>query len=442
MFSQSLFQPKSGQFASYQKIWQLAWPMILANISVPLLGFVDTAVIGHLPDPSFLAGTALASLLITVSFWLCGFLRMSTTGLIAQALGRADPKQVSRIFAQGIGLAMALACLFLILQGPLFSLLPFFTSNTSELDTVLVHARTYFDIRIWAAPMTLVSLVLTGYLIAKGQTKRVLIAVIGCNLINLFADIILVPVLDFGVAGLASASLLAEASQLLILLSFNRSEFKSLTWRWQWLTQGLTRLFQLNFVLFCRSALLQLCLSFMTLYASRYGQTAIAVNAILMQFFLFISFSMDGIAFALESLVGKRFGAGQLRPTLVLIRRGLELALTLALVYTLVYGLTFEIIISALTSIDKLQLALSDYLWCALLLPIMTFASFIYDGVFIGLGWVRQMRNSMALAAAVFFVVVLIAQLWGNMGLWFAFLCFMLSRGISQHVYLKGLVEK
>ena len=433
----ALFQSRQSKVP--QTIWRLALPMILANISVPLLGFVDTAVIGHLPKATFLAGTALGSLLITVLFWLCGFLRMSTTGLVAQASGRDDGVGITRVLGQGMVFAWALGVVIILCQSFIFSTLPILTGASSELDEALEFARQYFDIRIWIAPVTLSSMVLTGLLIGLGQTKRVLFAIIVCNLINLVADLLFVPVMGLNVRGLAFASVLAELIQIVILLRFVVQLVNIKTLRHLPMTTGLGQLFRLNGTLFLRSALLQLCLSFMTIYASHYGEQAVAINAILMQFFLFISFSMDGIAYALESQVGKSFGANQLWKARLFIHYGLVMALKLSLAYSLIYGLLYQPIVSALTSIPTLRSELASYWWCVLLMPLISFTSFIYDGIFIGLSWVKAMRNSMAIASLGFFILVYSSLAWGNQGLWVAFLGFLLLRGGSQHWMLRRL---
>ena len=420
-----------------RNIWQLAWPMILANISVPLLGFVDTAVIGHLPNSNFLAGTALGSLLITVLFWLLGFLRMSTTGLVAQTAGRGDRLESNRYLAQGIGIALLLAFVILMLQGYLFALLPYLTGHDAQVQMSLEYARMYFDIRIWITPVSLCNLVLTGYLIGQGQTKRVLTAVIVCNLVNLFADILFVPVMGLGVEGVAYATVLAELTQFVLLAMVIVPQAQISKWQKSWFTHNLRQAFKLNSTLFFRSALLQLCLSFMTLYASNYGAQAIAINAILMQFFLFISFAMDGIAFALESIVGNYYGASQTWKAKLNIRRGFVMAFKFSLVYSLVYVFCYDWIVMLLTDISDLRVALQQYWLVVICLPLVSFASFIYDGIFVGLAWVKQMRNSMLHAAVVYFLAVWLTLSLNNLGLWMAFLSFMLARGASQYFYLK-----
>lgn len=434
----STFQKFSLNTISARKIWLLAWPMILANISVPLLGFVDVAVIGHLPSPAFLAGTTLGSLVIMVLFWLLGFLRMSTTGLVAQAFGDNNPQQEAVVVLQGVFIALLLSTVILLSQTTLFSYFISLLATDVDLSASIDAARTYFSIRIWSAPISLINLVLTGYLIGKGQTKVVLFALLVCNSVNLIADIVLVPILEMGVAGVASASVLAEISLFIFLL---RNVLPQISHHVRFTLTVLAnskRLISLNSLLFLRSMLLQLCLSFITIYATKYGEIAVATNAIIMQFFMFISFTMDGIAFALESLIGQYYGKKQKRKVALFVRTGLRLATIGALLYSLAYWLFAEFIVSLLTNISSLQTALQNYYGWIVLLPLVSYLSFILDGVFVGLAYSFKMFKSMLIAAITFFVVFYFSQSLGNHSLWLAFSGFMLARGGSQWFMMKN----
>ncbi len=438
----SLFQSSAWSGTRINiKIWHLAWPMILANISIPMLGFVDTAVIGHLPDSHFLAGTALASLFISVIFWLLGFLRMSTTGLVAKARGEKSPVLAVTHLYQALLLSFILALLLILLQSPLFSLLQWLSSDDLSMQATYEAAKTYFDIRIWAAPFVLANMALTGFLIGSGKTKWVLKALIVCNLVNLFADILFVPVLSLGVAGVAYASILAEIVQLAMILYLILPELKLVLLKKQAILKGWLKLLQMNGNLFARSALLQACLSFMTIYATQFGSQTVAINSLLMQFFLFISFSLDGVAFALESLVGNSLGQKKQKRLVAYIVQGIKIGLCFALAYTVFYFMTVDLIIWMLTDIDSLKLALADYHIWIVIMPMSCFLSFLFDGVFVGLGWDKKMRNSMLIAALVFFSVILIfsqyESIFSNHVLWGAFTSFMLARGVSQGVMLR-----
>lgn len=428
-----------GNTATSRTIWQLAWPMILANISVPLLGFVDTAVIGHLPDAGYLAGVALGSLVVTVTFWLLGFLRMSTTGLIAQA--STDKQQQQNIVLQGITWVLLLSIVILSCQSQLFGLVSQLVQS-SDMALAKQSAHEYFDIRIWVTPFALANLVFTGYLIGQGNTKLVLHAVIAANLLNLFADILFVPILGWQVSGVAYASVLAE---LLLFVIYAKAVFKQLGFNTllNWRPSNIeVAMLKLNTSLFARSFLLQLCLSFMTLYAIRYGDVAVAANAILMQFFLFISFAMDGVAFALESMVGKAYGKQQQTRLRHYVTTGLILATGLAIAYCLAYLVLNQPIISLLSSVAEIQSLLLDYQLWIVLFPLVSYLSFIMDGVFVGLAWSKKMLSSMFAAALVFFASFLLTTDMGNQGLWLAFCLFMFTRGSVQLWQYKVKINK
>ncbi|NVK24910.1 MAG: MATE family efflux transporter [Gammaproteobacteria bacterium] len=403
--------------------------MILANISVPLLGFVDTAVVGHLAHPGFLAGTALGSLLVTVMFWLLGFLRMSTTGLVAQASD--DEGQQAYVIGQGLLWSCLLAVLILTFQSSLFSGLLLLVDQ-SNLDTALVSAEQYFSIRVWIAPLALMNIVFAGFYIGRGLTKFVLYGVLLSNSINLVLDILFVPVWGLGVSGVAYATVAAEVG-LFVYYGLGISRFlniKQCVARFSFMPD--LQMVKLNTSLFFRSFLLQLCISFLTIYATRFGEVSVAINAILMQFFLFISFSLDGVAFALESLVGKAKGRNNINKLRLYIRTGVIMASGFAVFYIVFYWLLNAQIVALLTDLEQIKSQMDDYVIWIILFPLVSYISFVMDGIFVGLAWSRQMLTSMFIAACVFFMVFMLSKGLLNHGLWLAFSCFMFARGISQ----------
>ena len=408
--------------------------MIIANITTPLLGIVDTSVIGHLSHPEYLSGTALASLMISVMLWLLGFFRMTTTGLVAQAYGNNNPIQQLVIILQGGVIAFVIASLIIIFKHQLFNLFSSLMNQSESIQTSTQIAYEYYSIRIWALPVSLCNLILTGYLIGRGQTRPILYTALCCNIINIFADIIFVPFLGWGVAGVAYASVIAETSMLALLVylifpTINQT-FHSAGFHISLIKQNFTLLLKLNQNLFVRALLLQAVLSFMTLKATHYGAHMVAVNALLMQFFLFASYTLDGIANALETQVG------QFKNKLLIMQHwvkvGCFLGLIIAGVYSLIYFLFSIEIIKLLTSIELLQTLTSDYLAWVWLLPIISCLSFIFDGVYIGLAWGVAMRNTMLLASVVFFFAFTLTSHLENHALWFAFSLFLLTRGLLQ----------
>lgn len=405
--------------------------MILANISVPLLGFVDTAVIGHLPSANYLAGTSLGALLVTVLFWLLGFLRMSTTGLVAKAFGQNNVQQQIKYVQQGIVIALIMSVVIFAFKKTLFSALMLVT-DTTELAEAIKFAQIYFDIRIWITPIALINLVLAGFLIGRGQTKAVLTAVIICNLVNLVADLILVPILNYGVEGVAYASVLAELTLFGIYLTTTKRALPDVfVFRQQHIRIN-RKLITLNRDIFVRSLLLQICLSFLTIYATRFGAEKVALNAIIMQLFLFISFAMDGLAFALESLIGQQDGKGNSKKVALYIRTGLIVSTIFAILYTAVYCVAAMEIVAVLTNIESIQILAVEYWPLITLLPLFSYWSFIFDGVFIGLANSKGMLISMAGALVIFFTSFIVLSSFGNFALWIAFCLFMAARGGIQ----------
>jgi MATE family multidrug resistance protein len=406
--------------------------MIIANISTPLLGFVDTAAIGHLGQTELLAGTALGSLIISLLIWLSGFLRMSITGVTAQALGNRNVNEATKLLVEGIQFALILGLFIIVFRSWFFTLLQYFVSHDG-MGSSLAAAEQYFSIRVWSVPFVLISLVLSGYLIASGRTKSVLKYVVLSNLVNLVGDILFVVVFDFAVQGLAVASVIADiflcVSYFLVVNQVTHFTNNSY-WRRLHIS---SKLLSLSGHIFLRSAILQLCLAFMTIYASNYGPTAVAMNAILMQFFIFISFSLDGVAYAAESKVGYLIGKKQNRKLNLVILSAITTSGVWACFYTILYAVLGKEIFALLTASEELiVLSNSYYIWM-IALPLVSFLSFIFDGIFIGLAWGKLMLKSMALAGVAFFgSFVMLNNLMENHSLWFAFSMFMIMRGLSQ----------
>lgn len=428
-----------------RKLLMLALPMIFSNITTPLLGLVDTAVIGHLEHAYYLGGIAVGSMIISVIFWLTGFLRMSTTGVVAQALGQQDSILAWRYFFHSMAIALGIALVLLLVQVPLKNLIFMIIAAG---DNVAKFGQVYFDIRIYSAPAALANLVILGYLVASQQIRWLVYQLLCVNLINIGLDVLFVVGFEWGVAGAAAASVIADYCGLLLLswvlfsslkrqrrqqsISLNLELFEAAMFK---------RLFSLNRDIFIRSVALQLCLAFITVTGARLGDRVVAANAILLNLFLFASYGLDGFAYAAESLVGHAKGKGKLKPLNTIVVQcafwcgliGVSFAIALWC-----WGATW---VSWLTDIGSVQQLTLVYLpWLCAVCGV-AWLSFLMDGVYIGLTRSRAMRNSMLVSSLVFFSVWFIAQIgleqigrqddWPNHSLWLAFLCFMLMRGIT-----------
>ncbi|PKG40747.1 MATE family efflux transporter [Psychromonas sp. Urea-02u-13] len=434
--------------ASHQKIFAIALPMMLSNISVPLLGLVDTAVIGHLPESYYLAGVAVGSMVVTLLFWMLVFLRMSTTGLVAQAVGANDQKQVLRLLMQSIFIALILAMLLLLLQNPLSSLAFHFVEGSEE---VLFYAREYFDIRIWSAPAALINMVLLGWLLGMQNAKIPMFLLIITNSVNILLDILFVVGFEWGVAGVAWASLCADYISLacgllivyrMVLPFYQKGDFLTLLKEILHL-KVLAPFILLNRNIFIRTLCLQVTYAFMTMQGVKLGDDVVSANAVLMHFLLIISFSMDGLAYAVEALVGKNVGQRCLEK----LKESIHLTLFWATIFSLIQLLLFYFygawVITQITSLEAVQSEAMKYLPWLILIPLTSMLGFVFDGIFIGMTRAKEMRNSMIFSLlVVYFPVWFIFAHEGNHALWIAMNAFMLSRGLSLLWIYKKLERK
>ena len=423
--------------ANHKKIFAIALPMMLSNISVPLLGIVDTAVIGHLPESYYLAGVAVGSMVVTLLFWILVFLRMSTTGLVAQAVGANDHLQILRLLIQSIFIALLLSIIILVLQDPLSSLTFYFIEGSEE---VLFYGQQYFNIRIWSAPAALINMVLLGWLLGMQNAKAPMFLLIMTNVINIVLDVLFVVSFEWGVEGVAWASLSADyislACGLLIIrrmvLPFYQSGDLIYLFKQVIKVKALAPFLLLNRDIFIRTLCLQVTYAFMTTQGVKLGDDVVSANSVLMHFLLIISFSMDGLAYAIEALVGKNIGQRCLKK----LKESIYLTLFWASIFSLIQLLLFYLfgrwIIQQITSIEAVQLEAITYLPWLVLIPITSMLGFVFDGVFIGMTRAKEMRNSMIFSLlSVYFPVWLLFESEGNHALWIAMNAFMLARGLS-----------
>ncbi|WP_354623172.1 MATE family efflux transporter [Psychromonas sp. MME2] len=424
-------------FSIHKKIFAIALPMMLSNISVPLLGLVDTMVIGHLPESYYLAGVAVGSMIVTLLFWILVFLRMSTTGLVAQAYGANDFSLILRLLMQSIAIALLLAMVILLLQFPIAELAFYFVDGSEQ---VLRYARQYFDIRVWSAPAALVNMVLLGWLLGMQNAKVPMFLLIVTNLVNMLLSVLFVVVFKWQVAGVAWASLSADYIALMCGCYFVFKRLRphyqkgDLTKSYHLLMQftSLKRFITLNMDIFIRTLCLQITFAFMTMQGVKLGDDIVSANAVLMQFLLIISFSMDGLAYAVEALIGKSIGQRNLSS----LKQSINATLFWAFLFCLIQFVAFysygDWIIAQITSIKHVQDEANHYLPWLIIVPITAMLGFVFDGVFIGMTRAKEMRNSMIFSlVVVYFPFWLLFSGQGNHALWIAMNAFMLSRGVS-----------
>ncbi|MFM5194294.1 MATE family efflux transporter [Aeromonas media] len=420
----------------HRAVFALALPMVFSNVTTPLLGLVDTWVIGHLGQAWFLGGVSVGATLINLLFWLLGFLRMSTTGLTAQAQGAASAEGQLDTLARALGLAVGLGLALLLLVLPF---LPAIIGLSGGSPEVQVYAGDYVSVRIWSAPAALCNLVIMGWLLGMQDARSPMLLLILSNLVNMVLDAWFVLGLGWQVRGVAAASLLADYCSLgagLWLVSRRLRHLPAEVWQsawsrwWQW--PAVRRLLGLNRDIFIRSLCLQLCFAFMTLQGARLGDVAVAANAVLLNFLMLISYGLDGFAYAVEAMVGRAIGRRDrqgLREAIVL---NLGWALLIAIAFALGFALGGRQLIAHITDIPAVIAEANRQLPWLIAMPLLAVWCFLLDGVFIGATRAREMRNSMLVAVfAGFFPIWWLCHGWGVAALWAAMAALMTGRGLT-----------
>lgn len=421
---------------------RLAVPIILANMAVPLLGLVDTAVIGHTGDTSNLGAIALGSLVFNFVYWAFGFLRMSTTGFTAQAAGAGNHREVTAVFGRALLTGGCIGLLLIALQVPLIHTALWLLNGS---DAVESQVKIYWDIRIWAAPATLATYAIMGTLIGLGKTRQLLWLQLFLNGINLLLDVLFVVGFDWGVRGIAWGTLVAEWSCAitgLFMVFTLLSKPNEPVWNWSSVLNrsALMKTLSTNADIMWRTLFLLSGFAYFANQGAGFGDTTLAANHILLQFIAFSAFFLDGFAFALESLVGKAIGARNQPFFNRAITVSSQIAACTALCLMLLIAFGGTTAISNLTSISTIHTTASTYLPYAAIYVLVSFAAFQLDGIFIGAMRSREMRNASFFSLLIFIACALgMSRLWGNHGLWIAFIVYVVARAATLAYYYAGL---
>lgn len=416
-----------------KSLWLLALPMIFSNLSVPLLGLIDTAVIGHLDSPIYLGGVAIGTMATSFLFMLLLFLRMSTTGIAAQADGAQDKFALARTLVQPLLLAFFAGLAIIALRHPLMELVLFIVKGQSD---VLQQARLFMSIRWLSAPATLANFVILGWLLGVQYTRAPVILLITGNIINIILDLGFVGGMGWKVVGVASATVIADYFTLLLggifivrvirLRGLKLQHFYA-SWR-----GNVRQLLALNRDIMLRSLLLNISLASLTILASRMGNDIVAVNVLLMNLLTFTTYALDGFAYAVEVHSGKAFGARDREQFEQGWRAACRQAGLLALIFSIIYAIFGNAIVHLLTSLPQLQMLALHYLPWQIVLPLCGVWCYLLDGLFIGATRGADMRNSMLIAVIGYGATLfLAAPIWGNHGLWLALSVLLILRGIT-----------
>ena len=422
-----------------KEILRLAIPAILTNITVPLLGMVDSAITGHLGSTAYIGAITIGSMTFNLMYWLFAFLRMGTSGLTSQALGRGDGAEVRSLLKRSLRVALLLAALLLACQWPIREVAFRLLGAEGE---VLQHAYTYYNICIWGAPASLGLFALTGWYIGMQNSRVPMWVAIVQNVTNIVASLVLVYVFHLSMRGVAMGTVIAQwtgflfaCSRITVVMTANKmnadNDTLSGTKSDESRTTAHSSFFAINRDIFLRTlCLVSVNLAF-TAYGARQGEVMLAVNGLLMQLFLLFSYFIDGFAFAGEAMSGKAIGAGQQETFWRLVRRLFVWGLAIALPFTLLYALLTPQFIALLTDQTAIRMAVWAYVPFIALVPLFGMPAFIWDGIYIGATASRQMLITSVVATLAFFAVLALGA-GDNPSLWVAFLIYLSARGAMQ----------
>jgi len=428
----------------HRRIWRLAMPMIISNISVPLLGAVDTAVMGHLPDPAYLGAVAIGALIFSYVYWSFGFLRMSTTGLIAQAFGSSDEAGIQTVLFRAGAIAFALAAGIILLQLPI-ALLSFSLIPASE--QVEDFARTYFFIRVWGAPAALGTFVILGWFLGQEDARTPLAIQVFTNGINIALDLLFVVGLGWGVEGVAAATLIAEFAGFalggfLVLRRLGAMSGRIAIDRSHFSFREFKTMVAINRDIFIRTFCLLTAFGIFTARGAQMGDVTLAANAVLYQFLTFSSHGLDAFAHAAEALVGgakgRRDKAGFHEASKVALLWGLGIAAGA----TAIFFVAGPYIIDGLTGIPEVRETANTYLFWAAIMPVISVWCFTLDGIFIGATRSVDLRNSMLITFIGYLAALAVLEhAFGNHGLWASLVVLMVLRGVTLGLRYPALLR-
>ena len=417
---------------SHKRVLGVAIPIVLANATIPILGAVDTAVVGQLGLAAPIGAVGIGAIIITAIYWLFGFLRMGTTGLTAQAIGSGDKPETSALLVRGIIIGLVAGLVLIIAQVPIFLGALQLSPASMEVESL---AQKYLQIRVYSAPAAIALFGITGWLIAKEKTREVLLLQLALNGINITLDLVFVLNLGWGVEGVAIATLIAEWSGLIFGLWLAREGFNNGYWK-NWIQifdrVRLIQMAKVNSDIMIRSILLEIGFVSFLFLGSSFDDATLAANQVLIQFLNITAYALDGFAFAAEALVGQALGAKN-RP---LFRRAVIMTSQWGLGSVILMALAFFVfgnsIINVMTTAEDVRVVSYEYLPWMVAAPLAGVAAWMLDGIFIGATRTADMRNMMFISFCIYLIALaLLLPSYGNHGLWASLIIFSIARGVT-----------
>jgi len=436
---------KYSQKFSKKQIFLLSIPVFFSNLAIPLVGIVDTGLMGNLGETKYLAATSIATSVMTMVIWSFGFLRMGTVGIVSQAYGRGDYREIVRTLYRNFVIAMAIALLIIILKPLISNSIQYFFNTSVETQKLI---NTYLNVRIFSVPAELAIYILVGFYLGIQKTKISSFIIVTLSILNIVFSSSLVLSYNLDVFGVALGTLFASFITVIIFSFFTYrfiiKKFKLIPRIEKILIKSkLIRLFNINLDIFIRTLFLTFSFLWVTYLGSKFGEDYLAVNTILMQFIILAAFFLDAYAFSTEGIVGFTIGRKIKNSFLSVVKNSIQISFITALVVSFIYIIFFKQIINIITDIELLRfISYKHFIWVIIIPPI---ASFCYqlDGIFIGASQTKEMRNAMIISVTSFIVISMyLTKYFGNHGLWFSLMCFMILRSLTLKFYFNKILRK
>ena len=430
---------------SKKQIILMSIPVFFSNLAIPLVGIVDTGLMGNLGEAKYLAAPSIATSVMTMVIWSFGFLRMGTVGIVSQAYGRGDYREIVKTLFRNFIIAMTIALIIIIFKPLIIAAIKYFFNTSSETQSLI---RDYLNVRVFSVPAELTIYILVGFYLGIQKTKITSLMIIILSILNIVFSTILVLSYNLDVFGVALGTLFASFITVIIFTIFT---YKFIIKRFKIIPRferliiktKLLKLFNINFDIFIRTLFITFSFLWVTYLGSKLGEDYLAVNTILMQFIILSAFFLDAYAFSTEGAIGFTIGRRNKNSFLSIVKNSIQISFFTAIIISFIYVIFFKQIINVITDIEILRfIAYKHFLWVIIIPPI---ASFCYqlDGIFIGASQTKEMRNAMIISVITFIILsIYLTKYFDNHGLWVSLFCFMLLRSVTLKFYFNKILRK
>ena len=430
---------------SKKKLFLLSIPVFFSNLAIPLVGMVDTGLMGNMGDTKYLAATSIATSVMTLIIWSFGFLRMGTVGIVAQLFGKGDYREIVRTLLRNFLIAIVIAIIIILFKPIIFNSIKYFFSISPEtLDLI----NTYLSVRVFSTPAELITYILIGFYLGIQKTKISSLLIVTLSILNIAFSSIFVLSMNLNIFGVAMGTLIASYITTIVFLFFTYNfiikKFHIFpTFNKIIVHSKLIKLFNINFNIFIRTVLLTFSFLWVTYLGSKLGEDYLAVNTILLQFIILAAFFLDAYAFTTEGIVGFTVGRRNKKSFLSAVKNSIIISFFTALAISIFYIIFFKQIINIITDIEVLRfISYKHFIWIIIIPPV---ASFCYqlDGIFIGASQTKEIRNAMIISVAFFILIsIYLTKYFNNHGLWFSLLLFMLFRSLTLSCFFNKILKK